>query len=128
MGAAALLVAAIACHDAPAAPSSLAAGRWSGDGACLSVSDQECDFVAGCGHGRFPPPAVSRNGTFDVQGTYRIEVGPISVDPAPPAAFAGVLRDNLLTLTVTPADTRIARATYVLRVTTGSGRCTVPCL
>jgi hypothetical protein len=129
-----ILAAAIAavltstCAAAPDAPTSLAAGRWSSDsGVCLTVADI-CDLVAGCGHGQFPPPTVNRDGTFTVAGTYRIEAGPVRIEPAPPAAFAGVLAGGTLTLTVTPADSSIRPATYVLRPAGGSGRCAVPCL
>ena len=127
IGAAAVCLAAIACRDTPAAPTSLASGRWTGDGVCLTVAEPQCDLVAGCGHGRFPPPAVRSDGSFEVQGTYRIEVGPIGLDPPPPARFSGVLTNGVLTLTVVPSDARL-RATYALRLTNGEGRCTVPCL
>jgi hypothetical protein len=130
-----LVAAAVACFAAstcargPTAPTAIAAGRWSGDGVCLSVSDQVCDLVAGCGHGRFPPPSIGRDGTFEVQGTYRVEVGPIGVEPPPPATFSGLLTDRSLTLTVTPRDPRVPPATYVLRLTSeGAERCAVLCL
>jgi hypothetical protein len=60
----------------------LANGRWTGDGACLSVADSGCNLAVGCGHGQFPRPTIRADGTFDVDGTYRIEAGPISIDPA----------------------------------------------
>src|SRR5260370_6780186 len=67
----------------------LAAGRWVGSNACLSVTETTCDLSAGCGHGHFPKPTIRSDGTFDVDGTYRIEVGPISINPPPPAHFSG---------------------------------------
>jgi hypothetical protein len=77
----------IACNRSPAGPSEgpLATGRWTGDGACLSVTDTGCNLAVGCGHGQFPRPIIRAGGTFNVDGTYRIEVGPISIEPAPPA-------------------------------------------
>src|SRR5579864_224726 len=72
-------------------PTILPAGHWSGGGACLSVTDAACDLVVGCGHGQFPRPALRPDGTFDVDGTWRIEVGPVSPNPAPPAHFSGAL-------------------------------------
>jgi len=92
--------------ETPAQPAAtmLSAGTWTGNG-CLSVAADGCDLVVGCGHGRFPVPAVRADGTFDVEGTYRVEVGPISINPAPPATFSGVLKGQTLTLTVTPHDT-----------------------
>jgi hypothetical protein len=92
------------------------------------VTAATCDLVAGCGHGQFPSPTVRADGTFDVDGTYRIEVGPISINPAPPATFSGVVNGQTLTVTVTPRDPSIRPATYVLRPTSGTGTCTVPCV
>lgn len=106
----------------------LPTGRWTGDGACLSVAVDGCDLVVGCGHGQFPPPNVRVDGTFDVSGTYRIEAGPISINPAPPAMFSGVLKEQTLTLKVTPSDPSLRPASYVLRLTTASGKCAVPCV
>jgi|SRR5580765_5270182 len=96
---------AAACADTPAQPggATLLAGTWIGDG-CLSVAGEGCDLVVGCGHGRFPVPAVRADGTFDVDGTYRVEAGPVSTNPAPPATFSGVINGQTLTLTVTPRD------------------------
>src|SRR5262249_48846256 len=77
----------ITCRGNPAAPAEgpLAIGQWTGDGACLAVAESSCNLVVGCGHGQFPRPSVRSDGTFDVDGTYRIEVGPVSIEPAPPA-------------------------------------------
>jgi hypothetical protein len=97
-------------------------------GACLSVAAAGCDLVVGCGHGQFPSPVVHADGTFEVSGTYRIEVGPISIDPAPPAMFSGVLTGHSLRLTVTPSDPSLRPASYTLQLTNASGKCTVPCV
>src|SRR5438105_3907789 len=80
-------------------------GRWLGDGACLSVADSGCNFVAGCGHGQFPKPLIRQDGTFDIDGTFRIEIGPISPNPAPPAHFSGSIFGSTLKLQVFPAKT-----------------------
>jgi len=93
---------------------------------CLLVDG--CDLVVGCGHGQFPPPVVHADGTFEVNGTYRIEVGPITISPAPPAMFSGVLRGQTLTLSVTPGDPSLRPASYVLQLTNASGKCAVPCV
>jgi hypothetical protein len=92
------------------------------------VAVDGCDFVVGCGHGQFPPPVVHADGRFEVNGTYRIEVGPISVNPAPPATFSGILRNQTLTLSVTPSDPSLPPASYALQLTNGSGKCAVPCV
>ena len=119
-----------ACAETPTQPrdTALPTGRWTGDGGCLSVAVDGCDLVVGCGHGQFPPPVVHAAGTFEVNGTYRIEAGPISINPAPPAMFSGVLKGQTLTLSVIPSDPSLRPASYVLHLTNGSGKCAVPCL
>jgi hypothetical protein len=119
-----------ACAATPTQPrdSTLPAGRWTGDNGCLSVAVDGCDLVVGCGHGQFPPPVVHADGTFEVSGTYRIEVGPVSINPAPPAIFSGVMKGQTLTLSVTPSDRSVPPASYVLHLTNGAGKCVVPCL
>jgi hypothetical protein len=119
-----------ACAESPTQPrdTSLPTGRWAGDGVCLSAAGDGCDLVVGCGHGQFPLPVVHADGTFEVSGTYRIEAGPISINPAPPAMFSGVLRGQALTLSVTPNDPSLRSASYALQLTNGSGKCAVPCV
>jgi hypothetical protein len=101
----------LGCGREIAAPSQgpLANSRWTGDGACLSVTDEGCNLVVGCGHGVFSRPIVRGDGSFDVDGTYRIEVGPISIAPAPPAHFSGEYTEARMTKTT-------------------AGTCVVPCL
>ncbi len=119
---------AAACAVSPAAPTTLSAGRWTGDGACLSIADGQCDLVAGCGHGQFAAPTLGADGAFSVDGTYRVEVGPVSIDPPPPATFSDVLRDGTLTLIVTPRDAAVRPPPLVLHPTNMAGRCAVPCV
>ena len=121
---------ASACAETPTQPrdTTLPTGRWTGDGGCLFVAVAGCDLVVGCGHGQFPPPAVRADGTFEVSGTYRIEVGPVSIDPAPPAMFSGVLRGQTLTLSVTPSNPSLRPGSYALQLTNTSGKCAVPCV
>ena len=118
----------LACSRSPAAPAeaALATGQWSGQNVCLSVSDRGCNLVVGCGHGQFLRPVVRADGTFDVDGTYRIEVGPVSTDPPPPAHFSGLVRGSSLTLHVTPTGS-LPPASYSM--TLGMpGMCLVLCL
>src|SRR5436305_1982995 len=119
---------AFGCSRDVTAPSQgpLAISRWMGDGACLAVTEDNCNLVAGCGHGVFSRPIVRGDGTFDVDGTYRIEVGPISIAPAPPAHFSGAITGSQLRLTVTPSGT-LSTASFFMTKTT-SGTCVVPCL
>ncbi len=123
-------VCAVSCSSSPTAPQNgpLATGRWSGStGACLSVVESSCNFVAGCGHGQFPRPIVSADGIFEVDGTYRIEAGPVSIDPAPPAHFSGSVAGSRLTLTVKPTASSLPAASYSL-ILSGTGTCSVPCV
>jgi hypothetical protein len=105
----------------------LASGRWTGNGACLSVTDTDCNLAVGCGHGQFKRPIVRRDGIFEADGTYRIEVGPISIDPAPPAHFSGYVDGSRLILSVMPTSVPLQPATYEMRPTT-AGTCPIPCL
>jgi len=91
------------------------------------VTDTACNLVVGCGHGQFPRPTVDGRGKFDVSGTYRIEVGPISVDPAPPARFSGSVNGSRLMLSVVPGAATPPSASYSM-TRTASGSCVVPCL
>jgi hypothetical protein len=91
------------------------------------VAGQQCDFTIGCGHGQFPLPTLRADGSFDVDGTYRIEAGPISINPAPPAHFSGILAGTALTLTVVPSGSG-PLGPYTLRPAATSGKCSVPCL
>lgn len=118
----------LACTRTPSSPSEgpLATGRWTGDGACLSVTDTGCNLAVGCGHGQFPRPTIGADGTFNVDGTYRIEVGPISIEPAPPAHFSGVMTGSRLTLSVMPSGA-LPPASYSMTPTM-AGTCPIPCV
>ena len=116
------------CSRGPAHPDGgpLPIGRWTGQGACLSVADTTCNLAVGCGHGQFTRPDIRADGTFDVDGTYRIEVGPISINPAPPAHFSGVVSGSLLILRVLPSGS-LPPASYSLTPAT-AGTCPIPCV
>jgi hypothetical protein len=117
------------CQGSPTGPNGgpLSTGRWTGGGACLSVTDTACDLVVGCGHGQFQRPTLRADGSFEVNGTYRIEAGPISIEPAPPAQFWGLVSGSRLTLTVVPSVASLPSASYSMTLT-GTGTCVVPCL
>jgi len=126
----AICAAIAACSGGPADPRGgpLPTGRWTGDGACLSVTESECNLAVGCGHGVFPRPTIGADGTFGVDGTYRVEVGPISINPGPPAYFSGSVSDSLtITLRVVPTSANSPPASYVLRPA-GAGGCPIPCV
>jgi hypothetical protein len=124
-----LCTGALACGGSPADPSGglLATGRWTGSAACLAVAENGCNLVIACGHGQFPRVTVRRDGTFEVEGTYRIEVGPISIEPAPPAHFSGVVTGSRLMLTVMPTVDSLPVASYSM-TRNGTGICSVPCV
>jgi hypothetical protein len=117
------------CGGNPAGPNGapLATGQWAGDGACLLVTDSGCNLVVGCGHGQFPRPALRADGTFDIEGTYRIEVGPISIEPAPPAHFSGSVVGSRLMLHVVPTGASLPPASYSM-TPTEAGSCQILCL
>jgi hypothetical protein len=62
-----------------------------------------------------------------VDGTYRIEIGPISIDPAPPAHFFGAVSGSRLILNVVPTVQSLPPASYLMTVTT-AGACQSPCV
>src|ERR1700687_2202824 len=115
----------LACNRNPVGPSGgpLANGRWAGAAACLAVADTGCNLAVGCGHGQFPRPIIRADDTFDIDGTYRIEVGPISIEPAPPAHFSGVVTGSRLTLNVMPSGS-LPPASYSMTPTT-AGTCPI---
>jgi hypothetical protein len=118
-----------ACQSSSTAPTEapLAVGRWTGNGACLSVTDTGCNLAVGCGHGQFARPIIRADGTFDVDGTYRVEIGPVSIDPAPAAHFSGSLSGSTLSLHVVPSVASLPPASYTLAPTT-AGTCPIPCV
>ena len=118
----------LACHGSPAGPGEglIATSRWTGEGACLSITDTGCNLAVGCGHGQFPRATVRADGTFDVDGTYRLEVGPVSVDPAPLAHFSGSVTGSRLVLNVMPSGSLLP-ASYSMTPTT-AGTCPIPCV
>ena len=118
-----------ACSRSPTGPEQgpLATGRWTGAGACLSVTETGCNLAIGCGHGQFPRPTIRADGTFDVEGTYRIEVGPIAIEPAPPAHFSGSIADSRLMLSVVPTAGSLQPASYSM-TPTSAGTCPIPCV
>ena len=112
-----VLILLVACNGSSTAPHADAVidGRWAGDNACLDLRHTSTSTLrVGCGHGEFPALNIRSDGTFDVDGTYRIEIGPVSQDPAPPAHYSGTLKDSRLTVTVTPSVSTLPAATYRL--------------
>ena len=82
--------------SAVALPSTLAPGRWAGNGACITVG-ATVTVTVGCWNGSFPLPAVSPDGHFEVDGTLYVG-GPVPINP-PDAHFSGVVQGTSLTIT-----------------------------
>jgi len=120
----------VSCNGSPTdpdgSPRDLPLGRYSNDTSCVSIAQSECDLVAGCWHGRFTRPTIA-SGRFSVSGTYRLEAGPVSTDPPPPATFSGTIAGTTLTITVERTDKSIPPATYVVTLA-GAGNCPQLCL
>ena len=113
---AATVVAHCTTYTAPSLPTvdGLVAGTWGGENAGLIVSDSSAHVHVGCTYGDFPAPvAVDADGRFDAAGSYLLRAYPVAVGPTLPARFAGVLRGDRVTLTVTVDDT-VARKSVVL--------------
>ena len=100
-------IAILACG--PTGPTTLTKvpnGVWGGDHAGLTVSDTSAAIEFDCAHGTLDePPAVDRNGSFEVSGIFvREHGGPIRVDEVPdeqPARYAGTTNGRTMSLTVT---------------------------
>jgi hypothetical protein len=130
-----LVLTLIACNGSPTEPRvrAIAEGLWTGEGGvCLRVpsvnqTPRTAILTAGCGKGTFPTPDVRDDGTFEVEGTFRVEAGAVSNDPPPPAHYTGVLTNTTLTLTVTPTDPSAQRTTYKLHLDP-NGSCGPACL
>lgn len=129
-----LVLTLMACNGSPTEPRvrAIAEGLWTGDGACLMVPGanqvpRTATLSAGCWKGTFPTPDVSDDGTFEVEGTFRIEAGPVSNDSPPPAHYSGVLTNATLTLTVTPTGPSAQRTTFRLHPDR-NGSCGPACL
>lgn len=127
-----LCLALMACNGSPTEPQAhaIADGRWSGDGACLLVRNANVfphttTLIAGCGHGEFPTPDIRSDGTFDVDGTFRVEAGPVPIDPPPAAHYSGTLTNTTLTLRVAPSGGTVA--TFRFHMDPG-GTCTPLCV
>jgi hypothetical protein len=86
--------------------SELAIGTWGGDDAGLIITGTEAHVHLGCTYGDFPAHvALDADRRFSVPGEYVPNAYPVAVGPPMPAQLAGVLRGDLLTLTVAVQDT-----------------------
>ena len=109
-----------AVNTAPAEKNNkLANGVWGGQHIYMEVTDNEVSIVYDCAHGAITQPIILDGaGTFDVKGTYiREHGGPIRKDEeltSQPARYAGQVKGDVLTLTLTLTDTEETVATFTL--------------
>ena len=97
----------------------VAAGRWGGQNAQLDVNEDGALIRFSCARGSIERPlTLDAEGRFSAQGTFVAgAVGPQREDDPPksrPAVYSGVVRDNVMTLTVTVADDRDEGGTFEL--------------
>jgi len=123
--------AAFACGSAPTAPSSLAPGTWGGDHVSMTIASAATHLEFDCAHGDIPGVfSLNAVGQYSLDGTYvREHGGPIRVGEPPdthPAAYAGVVVGNQMTLTIRLADTQ--ELIPALTLTRGAAGRVVKCL
>lgn len=104
------IVVAAACAGSPSAsaplPTELHLGTWGGDGAGVIVTDTLAHVHVACTKGDFPRPVtLDADARFNVAGQYILRAFPVQVGPSLPARFSGVVRGNLLTLSIAVDDT-----------------------
>jgi hypothetical protein len=97
----------------------LASGVWGGAHARMEVGEGGVKFEFDCAAGNIDRPvALDGGGRFDVKGTYVVQhAGPVLRDEEPntrPARYAGRVRGDALTLTVTLAEPEQDAGTYTL--------------
>lgn len=97
----------------------LAAGVWGGEHVRMEVSEGGASLEFDCGAGEIGQPVTpDGGGRFDVKGTYLLQhAGPVGRDEeanSRPARYAGRVRGETLTLTVTLADPEEEVGTYTL--------------
>lgn len=97
----------------------VANGQWGGQNAQLDVSEDGANLRFSCAHGSIELPlTLDAEGRFSAQGTFVAEgMGPLREDDPPksrPAVYSGVVRDKVLTLTVTVPDSKGEGGTFEL--------------
>ncbi len=99
----------------------VATGVWGGEHMRLNVTRTGATIEYDCGDGTIDAPlTVDRRGSFNLKGTHsRGHGGPIRIDVPDvkqAASYTGVLRGNVLTLTVKLTDMGDTLGTYTLRL------------
>ena len=96
----------------------LPAGRWGGEHVRLDVRAGGAEIEYDCAHGTLDAPLKPDGaGRFEVGGTHVREGGPVRVNASPagrPARYAGVVKGDRMTLTVTLTDGAEDLGTFTL--------------
>ena len=102
-----VLCAATACSAAAAPAGPLPAGVWGSAQGNFTVYADSATLDMPCAAGRIPSPIVTNsNGSFDIEGFFAPQVGPVSIDgPAwQPARFVAKRNGDELTLMIVRAS------------------------
>ena len=97
----------------------VATGTWGGQNVQLDVMQEGAQLRFSCARGKIEQPlTLDAEGRFSAKGTFVAEaMGPLREDDPPKsraAVYSGAVRDNLMTLTVTVADSKEEGGTFEL--------------
>ena len=97
----------------------VAGGIWGGQNVQLDVTEGGARLRFSCAYGKIEQPlTLDAEGRFSAKGTFVAEgAGPTREDDPPKsraAVYSGAVRDNLMTLTVTVADSKEEGGTFEL--------------
>jgi len=105
---------------ASSVPDKLKAGVWGGEHVRAEISEAGAQFEFDCANGKVARTIVlDGQGRFDVTGTFSAEHGgPVQrdeTDNTRPVRYAGIVKDNEMTLTITTSDTKEEIGSYTLK-------------
>jgi hypothetical protein len=97
----------------------VAAGKWGGQNVELDVTADGARLRFSCAQGDIEHPlTLDAEGRFSAKGTFVAgAMGPVREDDPPkrrPAVYSGVVRDKVMTLTVTVTDDKAEGGTFEL--------------
>jgi hypothetical protein len=97
----------------------VATGKWGGPNVQLDVTEDGAQLRFSCATGKIEQPlTLDAEGRFSAKGTFVAEgMGPTREDDPPKsraAVYSGAVRDKLMTLTVTVADSKDEGGTFEL--------------
>jgi hypothetical protein len=101
------------------APDKLKTGVWGGEHIRAEISEAGAHFEFDCANGKVGKAIMlDGQGRFDVTGTFSAEHGgPVQrdeTDNTRPVRYAGIVKDNEMTLTITASDTKKEIGSYTL--------------